>query len=73
MMEKKQQQQEKVEDKELYSIWRERKCRAEENKGTLLKVAGIRGRVWLGELQREKLIHLKFLEKIALCLFLIEA
>ena len=40
MMEKKQQQQEKVEDKELYSIWRDRKCRAEENKGTLLKVAG---------------------------------
>ena len=43
MMEKKQQQQEKVEDKELYVIWRERKCRAEENKGTLAKVAGIRG------------------------------
>ena len=40
MMEKKQREQEKVEDKELYSIWRERKCRAEENKGTLLKVAG---------------------------------
>ena len=32
--------QEKVEDKKVYSIWRERKCRAEENKGTLLKVAG---------------------------------
>ena len=43
MMEKKQQQQEKVEDKELYSIWRERKCRAEEIKGTLAKTAGIRG------------------------------
>ena len=43
MMEKKQREQEKVDDKGLYSICRERKCRAEENKGTLLKVAGIRG------------------------------
>ena len=43
MMEKKQREQEKVEDKELYVICRERKCRAEENKGTLAKVAGIRG------------------------------
>ena len=43
MMEKKQQKKEKVEDKEIYVICRERKCRDEENKGTLLKVAGIRG------------------------------
>ena len=43
MMEKKQQQQEKVEDKELYVICGERKYRAEEIKGTLAKVAGIRG------------------------------
>ena len=51
MMEKKQQQQEKVEDKKVYSIWRDRKCRAEELKGTLAKTAGILGWVWLGELQ----------------------
>ena len=52
MMEKKQREQEKVEDKELYVICCERtkenvewpeKYRAEENKGTLAKVAGIRG------------------------------
>ena len=53
MMEKKQREQEKAEDKELYSIWRERKCRAEEIKGTLLKVAGRGGWVWLESLQGE--------------------
>ena len=63
MMEKKQQQQEKVEDKKVYSIWRERKCRAEEIKGTLLKVAGRGGRVWLGELQRENFTSIKFYKK----------
>ena len=60
MMEKKQQEQEKAEDKGLYVICRERKCRAEENKGTLLKVAGIRGRVWLASCRGENFISLKF-------------
>jgi hypothetical protein len=40
MMEKKQQQQDKVDDKELYVNVVRGKCRAEEIKGTLLKVAG---------------------------------
>ena len=43
MMEKKQREQEKVEDKKVYSICRERKCRAEENKGTLVVAAGSGG------------------------------
>ena len=54
MMEKKQREQEKLEDKKVYSIWRERKCRAEEIKGTLAKAAGIRGWVWRQRLQGEK-------------------
>ena len=40
-MEKKQQQQEKVEDKKVYSIWRERKnVEPKKKKGTLAKTAG---------------------------------
>ena len=61
MMEKKQQQQEKVEDKMVYSIWRDRKnVEPKKKKGTLWKVAGRGGRVWPGELQGENLTNLKF-------------
>ena len=40
MMEKKQREQDKVDDKELYVNVVRGKCRAEEIKGTLLKVEG---------------------------------
>ena len=54
MIEKKQREQDKVEYKELYVNVVRGKCRAEEIKGTLLKVAGRGGWVWRQSLQGEK-------------------
>ena len=60
MMEKKQREQEKVEDKKVYVNVVRGKCRAEEIKGTLLKAAGRGGWVWPGELQGQNLTSTKF-------------